>query len=64
SRYVRSSDSFLSHHDLRIHFGLGPIDEVDRIAVDWPDGTSEEFESGKVDRLLLLQMGTGRKQDP
>ncbi len=59
SRYVRSSDSYLSHHDLRLHFGLGEADTVDRLTVDWPDGTTETISGLGVDRLLVIEQGRG-----
>src|SRR5258707_5500156 len=34
---VRSGSSFLSQSDLRLHFGLGGADKVDRIEIEWPD---------------------------
>ncbi len=59
SRYVRSSDSFLSHHDPRLHFGLGDAEAVNRLSVDWPDGTSEEVERPDVGVLVVIEQGKG-----
>ncbi|MEM7356445.1 MAG: CRTAC1 family protein, partial [Acidobacteriota bacterium] len=59
SRTVRSSASYLSHHDLRLHFGLGAADAVNRILVAWPDGSREVFAGGEVDRLAIIEQGTG-----
>ena len=59
SRYVRSSDSFLSHHDPRLHFGLGDADAVDRLSVDWPDGTSEEVGGAGAGVLVVIEQGRG-----
>ena len=59
SRYVRSSDSFLSHHDPRLHFGLGDAEAVDRLSVDWPDGTSDDFGSTGVGVLVTIEKGRG-----
>ncbi len=59
SRYVRSSDSFLSHHDLRLHFGLGEADAVDRLVIDWPDGESETIPGTGVDVLVVIEQGKG-----
>ncbi|MEM7585507.1 MAG: CRTAC1 family protein [Acidobacteriota bacterium] len=58
-RTVRSSDSFLSHHDLRLHFGLGEAASVERIAVDWPDGASEEVVPALIDALVVIEQGRG-----
>ncbi len=59
SRYLRSSDSFLSHHDPRLHFGLGQATSVDRLTVDWPDGSSETIPGTGVAALAPLR-GDGR----
>ncbi|MCP3976149.1 MAG: CRTAC1 family protein, partial [bacterium] len=55
SRYLRSSDSFLSHHDPRLHFGLGAATAVDRLTVDWPDGSSETLPGTDVAALAPLR---------
>ena len=33
---VRSGSSFMSHNDMRLHFGLGSAKIVDKIEVRWP----------------------------
>ncbi len=58
-RTVRSSDSFLSHHDLRLHFGLGAANTVDRVTVDWPDGAVETVTVDGVDALVIIEQGRG-----
>ena len=35
----RSGDSYLSHSDARLHFGLGTRSRIDIVEVRWPDGT-------------------------
>ena len=59
SRYVRSSESFLSHHDLRLHFGLGRADAVERLVIDWPDGQSETLPGSDVNVLIVVEQGKG-----
>ena len=59
---VLSQSSFLSHNDLRLHFGLGEAGRVDRITVRWPSGQVEEFPGVAADGLALLVEGTGRAQ--
>ncbi len=64
SRYLRSSDSYLSHHDPRLHFGLGAA-AVDRLVIDWPDGSSETIQSSAVPSLrepgvlVVIEQGKG-----
>jgi hypothetical protein len=57
---VHSDSSYLSANDLRVHFGLGSQPEIAAIIVDWPDGTREQFEGIKPDRMVILRQGSGR----
>jgi hypothetical protein len=54
--------SYCSSGDPRAHFGLGPVTTVDEIRVAWPDGASEVFPGGPVDRYVTLTRGQGRKR--
>ena len=36
---VRGDGSYLSHNDLRAHFGLGGADHVKTVEIRWPSGT-------------------------
>ena len=56
---VRSGSSYVSSNDLRLHFGLGSVDKVDRVAVQWPSGLSENFPAAPADRFLTLIEGNG-----
>jgi hypothetical protein len=59
-RTVNPGGSYLSHNDVRAHFGLGRTERVDQIEVRWPDGRAEQFPGGPADRLLTLRKGEGR----
>lgn len=56
---VRSSDSFFSSSDVRLHFGLGGTSQIDRVKICWPDGTSEERRGLVVDREYAIRQGDG-----
>jgi enediyne biosynthesis protein E4 len=62
--FINPGQSYLSSGDPRVHFGLGAIDHVEEIRVDWPDGpvgaATEIFPCGKVDRVLVVERGRGR----
>ncbi len=60
SAEVRSGGSYLSHNDMRVHFGLGDADAVDRVRVRWPDGESEELQGVAGGRYWLVREGEGR----
>ena len=59
STEIRSGASYLSHNDLRAHFGLGQRETIDLLAVRWPSGLEERFENLSANRLVVLQEGEG-----
>jgi hypothetical protein len=58
---INPGQSYLCSGDPRAHFGLGSATTVDRIGVAWPDGLSEVFPGGGVDRIVHLERGKGQK---
>jgi len=56
---VASGGSYLSQHDLRIHFGLGDHTRVDRAEVLWPDGATELLTNLAADRFYVVHEGAG-----
>jgi len=56
---VRAGSSYISQNDLRLHFGLGDAETVDRVEVDWPGGKKEAFSSLPARRIHRLTEGTG-----
>ena len=59
SAEIRSGASYLSHNDLRAHFGLGQREAIDSLVVRWPSGLEERFENLSANRLVVLQEGEG-----
>jgi len=56
---IAPASSYLSSHDPRALFGLGPADHVDGIRISWPDGTHETFDVTGIDRYHVLVRGKG-----
>ncbi len=56
---VMSGSSYISQNDLRLHFGLGSFEKVDRMAVRWPSGKVEAFNDIPADQLVVIQEGSG-----
>ena len=56
---VRSGGSYLSHNDMRVHFGLGRRAEVAPISIRWPDGATERFEGLKANAIQVIRQGSG-----
>ena len=56
---VRSGGSYLSHNDMRLHFGLGAADRVTRVEIRWPSGRVETASGLAVDRFYDAREGRG-----
>jgi hypothetical protein len=58
-RRVRTDGGFASANDPRLLVGLGSDAAVDRVEVNWPDGSVEEWTDVTADRYTTLSKGTG-----
>jgi hypothetical protein len=58
---INPGQSYLCSGDPRAHFGLGPVEHVDAIRIEWPDGLVEAFPGTAADRALRLERGQGQK---
>jgi hypothetical protein len=56
---VISGGSYLSQNDLRIHFGLGAHDRVDKAEILWPGGKVEVLTTLAADRFYTVREGQG-----
>ena len=54
ARAVVSQSSYYSHDDLRLHFGLGAADEVERIDVRWPGGATQSLHRVRARQFLAI----------
>lgn len=54
-RPVLSGTSYLSQDAQRVHFGLGRHDKVERLDVQWPDGSVTQVESPSVNQILTVK---------
>ena len=59
-RLVQSGTSYLSQDDMRQHFGLGAVTQLDAIEVKWPDGTDTRLENVKANRLVEIAQAASR----
>ena len=62
-RWINPSYSFLCSNDVRAHFGLGKISQIDHIQVVWPDGDAELFPGTSTNREIVLKKGEGTTVD-
>ena len=51
---VHSGRGYQSHYGMRLHFGLGNRDKVDRIEVRWVGGGVDILENIRADRLVTI----------
>ena len=56
---VFSGGSYLSQHDMRIHFGLGDHAHIDKAQILWPDGKTETLTNLIADRFYSVREGAG-----
>jgi hypothetical protein len=56
---VRSGGSYLSQNDLRVHFGLGAAEKVDKVEIRWPSGKTEALENLAADHFYYVKEGEG-----
>ena len=57
---VHSGRGYQSHYGMRLHFGLGNHDKVDRIEVRWIGGGTDVFENVAADQLVRLTEGSSQ----
>jgi enediyne biosynthesis protein E4 len=56
---VRSGGSYLSQNDLRLHFGLGKAERVDRVEIRWPSGKTEVLQNLAARSFYSVKEGEG-----
>ena len=56
---VLSGGSYLSQNDLRLHFGLGGGEKVEKAEILWPNGAVDTLTDLAVDRFYLVREGVG-----
>ena len=56
---VISGGSYLSQNDLRVHFGLGTHEQLDKAEITWPDGKVETLTKLAADRCYSVHEGAG-----
>jgi enediyne biosynthesis protein E4 len=57
-----SGDSYLSHSDARLHFGLGTHTKVDSVEVRWPNGTVQRFGEAAANSFVRIVEGMSEVQ--
>ncbi|MDP7286794.1 MAG: CRTAC1 family protein [Phycisphaerae bacterium] len=55
---VHSGQGYQSHFGMRLHFGLGKIDKVDRIEVRWIGGGVDVLKNVRIDQIIRIKEGS------
>ena len=63
-REVKTSGSFASASDPRVHFGLGASSRIEWLEVKWPSGTKQTFTDVPLDRLVVVHEEQGLRVQP
>jgi hypothetical protein len=58
----RAGDSYLSHSDPRLHFGLGTRTKVDSVEVRWPNGAVQRFRDVPANLFVKIAEGAQAPQ--
>src|SRR5215467_14552404 len=56
---VRSGGSYYSQSDLRVHFGLGKHDKVNRLEIRWPGGRVDSVTGVAANQFVTIKEGSG-----
>jgi hypothetical protein len=56
---VKGGSSYLSQSELPVTFGLEKQDHVERVVIDWPSGSTEEFKNLSAGRTYECTEGKG-----
>ena len=54
---VRGDGSYLSHSDVRAHFGLGEATKISRVEIRWPSGLVQNVGALAVDQFYVVREG-------
>ena len=58
-RTINGASSYLSHNDIRAHFGLGKQERADLIELTWPDGSTQSVSNVPANHFLVVRQGEG-----
>ena len=60
---VHSGRGYQSHYGMRLHFGLGQHDRVDRVEIRWIGGGQDIFENIRADQIVTLSESEPRSEN-
>jgi hypothetical protein len=57
-QWVRSGTGFMGDSDRRVHFGLGPLTQVDLLEITWPSGQVQYWTGVAANQVLVVEEPT------
>ena len=51
-RWVEAGTGYAAQSDMRVHFGLGDADRIESLAIRWPNGEEQDFDSNSLAILV------------
>jgi enediyne biosynthesis protein E4 len=58
---VISGNSYASQSDLAMHFGLGSATKVEKIEIQWPDGSMQTVQAAGLNRRITIAQNAGTR---
>jgi hypothetical protein len=59
TRMVRSGSSYLSQSELPVTFGLGRLEQIEKVLIEWPSGRNEEYKQLGAGKIFQVIEGKG-----
>jgi hypothetical protein len=50
---------YCSQNDMTLHFGLGAATKVDKLEIQWSNGSVETFDVAAIDKTMTIIQGKG-----
>ena len=60
-RRAHTDGSYLSASDPRVHIGLGDMESIEGLVVEWRSGEREAWPPMPIDRTITVRQGSGRR---
>jgi hypothetical protein len=51
--------SYMSSHDPRVHFGLGPRKNIESLEITWPSGIVDRLSNVPINQIITVKEGSG-----
>jgi hypothetical protein len=56
---VRSGSSYCSQSELTVTFGLGLVERIERVDIEWPSGKVDRLANAAINQLHIVKEGSG-----